>query len=321
MKFFLNYFIKKMIVNKFGLRANNTSQRGPPGIGFKILDREGNYDMQNKRLANLKQSESQNDAITKGEINNLLNETQRDIYKTLDEKTVSVSEEINNKLSVHKTDQETVQSEIKENIKNKFLNLNQTIITERNNLLQTIDNKVTEIYDEMVNDLSGHKSAQEILLENLKNELNQIIISERENLLKTINKISDETTDNFTSKDILFNQLKDDLKDKMLSINELVLSEQNKSVSFQETMSKNYSYLNEQNLNLLKAVTELSDSLSNVDISLNENRAKFQEIELNVNDLKNEINVISDVTQDIIINNQEIGLLRDEINNIKQKLQ
>ena len=39
------------------------SIRGSPGIGFKIIDR--NYDIQNKRLANLSKAIANNDAITK----------------------------------------------------------------------------------------------------------------------------------------------------------------------------------------------------------------------------------------------------------------
>ena len=39
--------------------------RGQPGIGFKILDDEGNYDIDGKRMANVGFPEGYNDTVTK----------------------------------------------------------------------------------------------------------------------------------------------------------------------------------------------------------------------------------------------------------------
>ena len=48
-------------VNIFGEvsspNKNITVQKGPPGIGFKYLDRSGNYDIGKKRLANVAKPE------------------------------------------------------------------------------------------------------------------------------------------------------------------------------------------------------------------------------------------------------------------------
>ena len=60
-----------MSVNIFGgsTRAQATGatgQRGVPGVGFKILDSNGNYDMLRKRLANVSHPPSDiHDAVTK----------------------------------------------------------------------------------------------------------------------------------------------------------------------------------------------------------------------------------------------------------------
>ena len=60
-----------MSVNIFGSGSGKLFQKpiqGPPGVGFKLLDKEGNYDIQFKRLANVAESECSTDAVTKGEI-------------------------------------------------------------------------------------------------------------------------------------------------------------------------------------------------------------------------------------------------------------
>ena len=42
-------------------------ERGFPGVGFK-LDENGNYDIQNKKLVNVKQGTNPNDAVTNSQI-------------------------------------------------------------------------------------------------------------------------------------------------------------------------------------------------------------------------------------------------------------
>jgi len=59
-----------MAVNIFGSgpksrNGNVIVERGRPGIGFKYLDTEGNFDINNKRLANLGVPSDDNDAVNK----------------------------------------------------------------------------------------------------------------------------------------------------------------------------------------------------------------------------------------------------------------
>lgn len=58
-----------MSVNVFGSSlkspTNVVGRRGLPGIGFKYLDDEGNFDMNNKRLANIADPIDENDAVNK----------------------------------------------------------------------------------------------------------------------------------------------------------------------------------------------------------------------------------------------------------------
>jgi chromosome segregation ATPase len=56
-----------MAVNIFGegkQSQGGPGQKGAPGVGFKLLDNDGNYDIDSKRLANVATPESGNDAVT-----------------------------------------------------------------------------------------------------------------------------------------------------------------------------------------------------------------------------------------------------------------
>ena len=57
-----------MSVNVFGSSkqvSGGPGRKGQPGIGFKLLDNDGNFDIDSKRLANVAQPVSDNDAVTK----------------------------------------------------------------------------------------------------------------------------------------------------------------------------------------------------------------------------------------------------------------
>ena len=47
--------------------ANKYVQRGLPGVGFKLTDM-GDYDMQNKKLTNVKSGTDLNDAVNKSQL-------------------------------------------------------------------------------------------------------------------------------------------------------------------------------------------------------------------------------------------------------------
>ena len=58
--------------NDFSSGKGERGERGLPGIGFK-LDENGNYDIQNKKLVNVKQGTNPNDAVTNSQIKSLDN--------------------------------------------------------------------------------------------------------------------------------------------------------------------------------------------------------------------------------------------------------
>ena len=71
-----------MSVNIFGSSkkvSGGPGRKGQPGIGFKILDNEGNFNIDSKRLANVAQPVSDNDAVTKVYVNEAISEQESNI--------------------------------------------------------------------------------------------------------------------------------------------------------------------------------------------------------------------------------------------------
>ena len=52
--------------------ANKYGQRGLPGVGFKLMV-TGDYDMQNKKLTNVKSGTDSNDAVNKSQLDTTTN--------------------------------------------------------------------------------------------------------------------------------------------------------------------------------------------------------------------------------------------------------
>lgn len=68
----------------FGRSLNKkTLNRGPPGIGFRIT-RDGQYDLENKRLCNIAAAEEDNDAVNLTLLTNKLNDTIKLLQEGLD---------------------------------------------------------------------------------------------------------------------------------------------------------------------------------------------------------------------------------------------
>ena len=52
----------------FNSKASGQGERGRPGVGFNLTS-DGNYDMVNKKLANVGEGTASSDAITKHQLN------------------------------------------------------------------------------------------------------------------------------------------------------------------------------------------------------------------------------------------------------------
>lgn len=73
-----------MSVDVFGRSLNRTTfKRGPPGIGFRIT-RDGQYDLENKRLCNIAAAEEDNDAVNLTLLTNKLSDTIKLLQEGLD---------------------------------------------------------------------------------------------------------------------------------------------------------------------------------------------------------------------------------------------
>ena len=70
-----------MSVDVFGRNLKRKEgHRGPPGIGYK-LTKDGQYDVENKRLCNLATAEQSNDAVNLDTLQNLVASEVRLIYR------------------------------------------------------------------------------------------------------------------------------------------------------------------------------------------------------------------------------------------------
>jgi hypothetical protein len=100
-----------MSVNIFGYRfkskdASTVVLRGPAGIGFKYLDNEGNFDIQNKRLANIARPDDENDAVSLRYVNELMDNIKTllihkmdDVNSSSNQNIINVKTELINKIS------------------------------------------------------------------------------------------------------------------------------------------------------------------------------------------------------------------------------
>ena len=97
-----------MSVDVFGhslSKSDGLYIRGLPGIGFEMT-KDGQYDMQNKRICNLADSVLNNDAVTfntlKTEINNVKRECIDKINKVKNESTDEIKSELQNEIDTYK---------------------------------------------------------------------------------------------------------------------------------------------------------------------------------------------------------------------------
>lgn len=140
-----DFFVIKMNgVNIFGSGYNETLQsiikQGPPGVGFKYLDSERNFDIQHKRLANVGKPQDINDAVTK------------EILDKLEEKSdfniSTVREDIaNNKSSIDNvySQLESLKEVFEENSNSVLLNIDD----QRQDLINHFDTALGEVKNEV----------------------------------------------------------------------------------------------------------------------------------------------------------------------------
>ena len=203
-------------VNIFGeplqLNKNLTPQRGPAGVGFRYLDAIGNFDINNKRLANVASPIDHYDAINKEYSDNYMNEIKALISDVERKQNYyigllnNVKIDYNDFKKSYQVDQNELNSKIKsideflERIYQEYIVLN----TKYNEL----DQKVT-IVRESFERLAGEASEfvtqdhlnsimtertriNDLYLNNLKTELSSQTAKVNDDLSKVLNEIIDE---------------------------------------------------------------------------------------------------------------------------------
>lgn len=144
-----------MAVNIFGEGRHNQGgpgQKGIPGVGFKLLDNEGNYDIDRKRLANVASPESDNDAVTLSCANALYS----DVYVSMGEleSKLTDAEESLNRL-------DTLRLEGREEVFDRLEHVE-----------LSVDN-VAKVSDGVKEDLEEYKMDNERLMDALRTELSR----------------------------------------------------------------------------------------------------------------------------------------------------
>lgn len=199
-----------MSVNIFGsgpdAKTNITIERGPAGIGFKYLDDEGNFDIQNKRLANISLPEADNDATAKIYVLELVNDAKEILIDRINGVNTSMNikiRDVQNDISKVVDDTFSIKTELMDKIdENKLYSDNkmsdfESQIEILSDMCQDIVRNTSEIehlknYVEIIKtDLESIKSVSvtpEVLqstVENINSELQRI--TDRVNNLVTAN--------------------------------------------------------------------------------------------------------------------------------------
>ena len=108
-----------MSINIFGAtNKNNTSVHGvreQPGIGFKFLNDEGNFDIDNKRLADLSEPIDNNDATTTVYVNKRVARLKNALVRVINTNKSKFEDSIN-KINENVTNSEILSGKVIEKV-------------------------------------------------------------------------------------------------------------------------------------------------------------------------------------------------------------
>ena len=125
-----------MSVNIFGSSkqvSGGPGKKGQPGIGFKLLDNEGNFNIDSKRLANVAQPISDSDAVTKVYVNEAIS------------KQESISDLLKERIKRIGTNTRSLQKKV-----SKDFDETKSEVDHLKNFCQVIENAVADIKKEYV---------------------------------------------------------------------------------------------------------------------------------------------------------------------------
>jgi len=141
-----------MSVNIFGegpiTTATTIIRQGLPGIGFKYLDEDGNFDIEDKRLANVANPQEEKDVTTKIYTDNLVTEVRSKVDETL-KHTGNISKSIIDLRKICVKDEE---------FKKTIETINESLIKLEIGL-ETLNNKGEE-YENKLKNIKGFKDVE-----------------------------------------------------------------------------------------------------------------------------------------------------------------
>jgi chromosome segregation ATPase len=188
-----------MSVNIFGEGTQKNGvgigPKGISGVGFKILDGDGNFDIDNKRLANVGSPESENDAVTKQYIDDGIQVQKEQMFTRLDEYATLISRiaSLMDDISVVLISNTNGVEELKNNgegDRNDMENL-QTMQNTLQESTELINGKLDELW-KTVNDVSVEVTSNTFGVEQLENN-GEGVRNDIENLQTEQNILTEST--------------------------------------------------------------------------------------------------------------------------------
>lgn len=209
-----------MSVNIFGegpiTTATTIIRQGLPGIGFKYLDEDGNFDIEDKRLANVANPQEEKDVTTKIYTDNLVTEVRSKVDETL-KHTGNISKSIIDLRKICVKDEE---------FKKTIETINESLIKLEIGL-ETLNNKGEE-YENKLKNIKGFKD-----VENFNNKM-----EESETKLNTVKKDIAE----LKSEDDHIKKFVEEMKAQLFDLHNNVLTKEGFEAAL-ETINKQISIL------------------------------------------------------------------------------
>ena len=187
-----------MSVNIFGSSKQVSSgpgRKGLPGVGFKLLDNEGNFDIDSKRLANVAQPVSDNDAATKVYVNEAISKYESNIdfiESRLNQNLARIKSRFYSLVKDIPGDLDEAKSEIDhlksfcERMANNIADIKEEYVTQQNFMNSMVANS------KMLTELEKKVDLSSDIIDGLGNDMILKNSEEIENLKKVVQSYKDE---------------------------------------------------------------------------------------------------------------------------------
>ena len=187
-----------MSVNIFGSSkqvSGGPGRKGLPGVGFKLLDNEGNFDIDSKRLANVAQPVSDNDAVTKVYVNEAISKHESNIdfiesrlkqnLTHMKSRIFSLFKDIPGDLDEAKSEIDHLKS-FCERMANNIADIKEEYVTQQNFMNSMVANS------KMLTELEKKVDLSSDIIDGLGNDMILKNSEEIENLKKVVQSYKDE---------------------------------------------------------------------------------------------------------------------------------